>query len=51
MTFGSVLTWRREDDRWLLRDRLLRVLADNEDAHYDLLGRHLARHVQPFACG
>lgn len=51
VTFGSVLTWRREDDPWLLRDRLLRVLAENEDAHYDLLDRHLARHVQPFACG
>ncbi|MFQ6047794.1 MAG: tagaturonate epimerase family protein, partial [Phycisphaerae bacterium] len=51
VTFGSVLTWRSSDGRWLFRDRLLKTLAENEELHYDLLSRHLARHVGPFAQG
>jgi hypothetical protein len=49
VTFGSVLTWRAEDGGWLLRDRVLRILAANEQLHYDVVAKHLARHVQPFA--
>jgi hypothetical protein len=49
VTFGSVLTSRRDDGQWLFRDRLLQVVAQNETAHYDTLSEHLARHVRPFA--
>jgi hypothetical protein len=49
VTFGSVLTSRRDDGQWLFRDRLLQVVAQREAVHYDSLGEHLARHVRPFA--
>ncbi len=41
VTFGSVLA--------RFRDRLLQVLADNEETHYQSVRAHMERHVKPFA--
>ena len=49
VTFGSVLTWRRDDGGWLLRDRLLTMLMEHEHTYCQMLAEHLGRHVDPFA--
>ncbi|HUW81837.1 MAG TPA: tagaturonate epimerase family protein [Phycisphaerae bacterium] len=49
VTFGSVLTWRRDDGGWLLRDRLLTMLMEHEQTYCQMLAEHLGRHVAPFA--
>jgi len=49
VTFGSVLTWRRDDGAWLLRDRLLTMLMEHEETYCQMLAAHLGRHVDPFA--
>ncbi|MFC1672238.1 tagaturonate epimerase family protein [Planctomycetota bacterium] len=41
VTYGSAL------DSY--RARIMRVLRTNEEAHYDVLQKHLSRHVTPFA--
>jgi hypothetical protein len=48
VTFGSVLTTRGPDGRFLFRDRLFSVLKRNEETHYRLLEEHFARHLRPF---
>ena len=40
VTFGSVLA--------RFRPRLMEVLGENEEIHYETVRAHLARHVQPF---
>jgi hypothetical protein len=49
VTFGSVLTVKDSVGNYRFRDRLLKALASNEDAHYDFVARHMRRHVEPFA--
>jgi len=49
VTFGSVLTTKQSDGRWLFRDRLLAALDANEEAHYNALVAHIGRHMKPFA--
>jgi hypothetical protein len=41
VTFGSVLA--------RFGDRLMQVLADNEETHYETVHAHIARHIGPFA--
>ncbi len=48
VTFGSVLTCTNPDGSMRFRDRLLTALRSNEEAHYQALQAHLARHVGPF---
>ena len=49
VTFGSVLTAKDSAGNYRFRDRLLKALASNEDVHYEIVARHLRRHVEPFA--
>jgi hypothetical protein len=49
VTYGSVLTATDSAGRSVFRDDLMTVLADHEEAHYDVLADHLGRHVRPFA--
>ena len=49
VTFGTVLTARDDDDSYLLRDRLLAALQENEEAHYAAVEAHIARHLRPFS--
>jgi hypothetical protein len=49
VTFGSVLTAKDSAGNYRFRDRLLNALASNEDVHYEIVARHMRRHVEPFA--
>jgi len=48
VTFGKVLTTRTEGGGLLFKDRIMNVLNDNEEAHYQNLEQHFRRHLQPF---
>jgi hypothetical protein len=49
VTFGSVLTARHADGTPRYRDRLLAALRRDEERHYEVLARHIGRHVTPLA--
>lgn len=49
VTFGSVLTTKDDSGGYRFRDRLLSALNSNEEVHYQVLARHLGKHVTPFA--
>jgi len=49
ITYGSVLTVKDAAGTWRFKDRLLRVLRENEAEYEQCLERHLGRHVRPFA--
>jgi hypothetical protein len=40
VTFGSILTARGSDGDWLFRDRVRRILIDNEEEHYRTIATH-----------
>jgi len=48
VTFGSVLTAEAAGTP-RFKDRLMQALAEHEDVHYDIVQRHIARHLAPFA--
>jgi len=48
VTFGSVLT-AKAGKAYRFRNRLLRVLQENEESYYSALEAHFRRHIQPFA--
>jgi len=47
VTYGSILTARREDGGWLFRNRIKRVLIDNEEEYYRVIAEHIERHIKP----
>lgn len=49
VTYGSVLTARVGNGDFRFRERLLDALRANEETHYDVIARHIRRHVEPFA--
>jgi hypothetical protein len=49
VTFGSVLTARRNDGTWLFYDRLMAVLRAHPAAYAANLETHFRRHLEPFA--
>jgi hypothetical protein len=51
VTFGRVLTERKEDGRTRFKDRLLTSLESNEETHYGNLVKHFKRHTKPFGRG
>ncbi|MFQ5806054.1 MAG: tagaturonate epimerase family protein [Phycisphaerae bacterium] len=48
VTYGSVLTTRAADGRFLFRDDFFALLKRNEEPHYRLLEEHFLRHLHPF---
>lgn len=48
VTFGKVLTEIDEEGQSLFKDRIMKCLAENEEAHYDFLFKHFMRHLAPF---
>ncbi len=48
VTFGRVLTERQPEGRALFKDRIMAVLRENEDVHFDNLVTHFKRHTEPF---
>jgi hypothetical protein len=49
VTFGSVLTTRKEDGGWLFHDRLLSLLQAHPESYARNLESHFLRHLKPFA--
>ena len=49
VTFGRVLTEKRDDGTLLFRDEIMKLLDLYEAQHYENLAAHFRRHVQPFA--
>jgi hypothetical protein len=47
VTFGSILTATDERGVPLFKNRILECLRKNEGTHYDVLSRHVARHLAP----
>jgi len=45
ITYGSILT-AKNDGEWLFRDRIMKVLIENEEEHYETVARHIKRHVE-----
>lgn len=48
VTFGSVLTARDSAGASRFRQRILAALAADEEHHYDVVERHIRRHIEPF---
>lgn len=46
VTYGSILTAKREDGNWLFRDRIRRVLIEKEEEYYQTISRHIKRHIE-----
>ena len=46
VTYGSILTARKEDGSWLFRDRIKRVLIDHEEEYYRIIANHIERHIK-----
>lgn len=49
VTFGSVLTERKTDGTYRFRDRLQKILQENEEKYFAVLQAHFAKHLAPFA--
>ncbi|MDO9066304.1 MAG: tagaturonate epimerase family protein, partial [Chloroflexota bacterium] len=49
VTFGSVLTTRKDDGGWLFYDRFLLLLRANPETYARNLESHFLRHLKPFA--
>jgi len=47
VTYGSVLT-AEEGGKLRFRDRLIEVLKREEETHYEVVARHMRRHIEPF---
>jgi tagaturonate epimerase len=51
VTFGSVLTEKTSEGKWLFRDRLMNNLQTNQESYASNLERHFIRHLTPFIPG
>ncbi len=48
VTYGSVLT-AREGNKPRFKDRILTALKQHEEIHYDIVAKHIRRHVDPIS--
>lgn len=48
VTFGSVLTEQRSGGNYKFRDRVIKVLRENEEVYEQCIYRHFRKHIQPF---
>ena len=49
VTFGSVLTAKKDDTGFLFYDPLMMALRQNEQLYYKVLEEHIGKHIMPFA--
>jgi len=45
VTFGSILTLKK-GEKWIFRDRIRKVLLDNEEEYYETISKHIERHIR-----
>jgi hypothetical protein len=48
VTFGRVLTDKNEKGYFIFKDRILELLKNNEETHYEIIIRHFKKHLNPF---
>ncbi len=48
VTFGKVLTAKTPDGTYRFRNRIMECLQRHEELHYELVAKHLGRHVKCF---
>ncbi|MBU0560485.1 MAG: tagaturonate epimerase family protein [Bacteroidetes bacterium] len=48
VTFGKVLTTKKNDNEFLFRTKILKCLMDNEELHYNYIYTHFKNHLDPF---
>lgn len=48
VTFGKVLTTKKDDGGYLFKDRIISCLKENEEVHYELIVKHFHKHIEPF---
>jgi len=46
ITYGSILTARKNSGEWLFRERITRFLIENEEEHYETVAKHIRRHIE-----
>ncbi len=46
VTYGSVLMARDNYGKWLFRERIRRILLENEEEFYETIARHIRRHIK-----
>ena len=46
ITYGSILTARKNSGEWLFRERITRILIENEEEHYETVAKHIRRHIE-----
>jgi hypothetical protein len=46
VTYGSVLMARNSDGKWFFRERIRRLLLENEEEFYETIAAHTARHIK-----
>jgi hypothetical protein len=47
ITYGSVLRAKTNKNMWLFRQRIKKVLLENEEEHYETVAVHMKRHIEP----
>jgi len=46
IAYGSILTAKRSNEKWLFRERIRRTLVENEEEHYETVAEHMRRHME-----
>jgi len=46
ITYGSLLSGTDNSGRWLFRDEIYSTLYDHEETYYQMLDRHISRHLE-----
>jgi hypothetical protein len=49
VTFGSVLNEKDAAGELRFKNRMMTALAEHEELHFEILGKHIGRHAAPFA--
>ena len=48
ITYGSILQAKDKDGKYIFRDKLTKILDENEEDYFELLDRHLSKHMSAF---
>ncbi|MFH1197267.1 MAG: tagaturonate epimerase family protein [bacterium] len=48
VTFGKVLSTKKENGEFLFKDKIITCLKENEATHYNFIIKHFHKHLEPF---
>lgn len=48
VTYGSVLQTKDSNGKYIFREQFFQTLRKNEQVYYDILDRHIGKHISPF---